>query len=370
MSSRGGRGHTRLLRARESPCAQQTSGPEVPTQPGPPSPVPLRGLGAGDLAASHQLHAVWPRAPHPPLGASAPSSVTPRPAVGARGRPAPGPAEAPSTLAREECAPTAEARLPCTPDVAGGRHPQRTRRDRRGQGGSEGHTPPCQRGEVSTAPTPPWGLGLVLLGTEPGSRELSGDSPPCVGVAIRLDREEPQAGTGSEDSGRCSSFLCGRIPGSSLHPGSEKSRTGTWEAHQGPAQGEPRAAPAAVVRTASLVWGGWRVPLPQAPPAAARLHSWVCSLIHSTNPVPSFPGETPGSETGTKHGECLVGAHASPLAGCPGPASRPRPALCWAPQIHMAPPSWPSVRVCSTSARPRAPARKGEGTGRASPGKP
>lgn len=157
MSSRGGRGHTRLLRARESPCAQQTSGPEVPTQPGPPSPVPLRGLGAGDLAASHQLHAVWPRAPHPPLGASAPSSVTPRPAVGARGRPAPGPAEAPSTLAREECAPTAEARLPCTPDVAGGRHPQRTRRDRRGQGGSEGHTPPCQRGR-SARPRLPRGV--------------------------------------------------------------------------------------------------------------------------------------------------------------------------------------------------------------------
>lgn len=98
MSSCRGRGHTRGLRARTSPCAQQTSGPERPTSPVPPCvaweqvtwlPSPSSRC---DLGAS-------PTAP-----ASAPSSVKPRPLCGRLAGTAPGPAEAVSALAREECA--------------------------------------------------------------------------------------------------------------------------------------------------------------------------------------------------------------------------------------------------------------------------
>lgn len=126
----------------------------------------------------------------------------------------------------------------------------------------------------------------------PGSCECR--QPPCMGVALRLDREEPQEGTEPKGSGRCSSFLCGRIRGSSPHQGSEKSHTGTGRPSRGPSEAEPRADRTAVVGAVSLAWGGWRCSLPQAPPATARLHSGVCSLIHSTNPVPRVPGETLG----------------------------------------------------------------------------
>lgn len=122
----------------------------------------------------------------------------------------------------------------------------------------KGRTPACQRGE-SAGPWLPHGVSPLCCWAQsrgPGSCEWR--QPPISWCGHKAGQKGSPGRHRVRGLGRCSLFLCGQILGLSLHQGSEKSRTHTWEAQSGPApfrrwggEGEPRAA-TAVVMTGSL----------------------------------------------------------------------------------------------------------------------